>query len=787
MHSNYFLTALRTLRQNKFVVIINLISVSVAFSLCTIGYFNYEYNHSFNRFFKKGSHIYKVNAKRSLQAARTHSGISPMKLKESLDNEFTEIQVARIKQQGLNVKIKNQLFREQVAFVDPEFLGMMEYPMINGDYANLTNKSGILLTVDAAIRLFGNENISGEVISIYGPDHRLQNFIVEGVIDKYPANTSFRFDMILLMENYFEINSLAKKDWSQWVDGTFIHVDDQNRIEQIVAAANRNLVIQNKANKGQEITGYRLDHFYEWPDFEEELYQSSFRSPIHPAAVVGTISSAIAILLLACFNFINTNIALSRKRLKEMAIRKIMGSHKSALIIQFLLETNILVLVAVLFSGVISSYLTDPYNTLFAYEIVQFQFLDPKSFCIYLIGTTFLVGMIAGIYPAYYIGKFESIAVLTSKVKFSSRNNFAKALLTLQFAICFYNVFSLIVFVENSYYQQTLDRGYDVGQIINIPMNSSDQFESMLSALQQNPRIKSFAGTSDVIGFTSSELAISHLEMDHQVSALNVGVDYLPTIGIRLIRGQLFSDSNDRAKNIVVNEMLATQLGDDVLNEQVLIHGTKYSIVGIVEDFNLRSIMLNNKIRPTVLFIAPQSGYTHIAVRTDTEHVLELQKSIEAMWYALYPDDLYLGYLQTDVMEPLNMTNNIMVTINTFIAVVSLLISALGLYSLISLTIQSRIKEFGIRKVLGAPFINIVYLLNRDVIILLIIASIFGLIGASYVVSMLLEIIYAYHIQIDLANYILPFIIILLITVIAIGHKVFSAVRVNPIEHLKYE
>ena len=196
--------------------------------------------------------------------------------------------------------------------------------------------------------------------------------------------------------------------------------------------------------------------------------------------------------------------------------------------------------------------------------------------------------------------------------------------------------------------------------------------------------------------------------------------------------------------------------------------------------------MLDNKIRPTVIFYAPETEYKYANVVVEGEP-LDIDKKLQATWASLYPDELYLGFLQEQVMDDVRQTNQITISINGVVAIITLLISALGLYALVYLNIQSRIKEFGVRKVLGASIGHILYLLNRQVIIMLAFAGILGLVAGRMVISQILDIVYAYHKDIDVNNYIWPLLITFGIAFASIGWRVFQSARQNPVEQLRTE
>lgn len=785
MWSNYILTSLRTIKKNKLFIGINLISIALAFSLCTIAYFNVQFNSDFNTFFSKADALYKVNSHRTISDGTVRQGTTPLLLSQVINEDIAKVKAVRFHRQSKMIKLADQLFRQSIGFIDPQFLELFEIPTSTGQRAAFSGRLEAFINPEVAIKYFGSENPIGKEIKMVLSDGQTLALIVKGVLIDLPKNTSFIYDIIVPFDNYIEVNNIAKNDWSEWIDGTFVYGQSIDA-QQVSSTLARYLSAQNEVNEGQEIENYEVSSILDWPAFENSMEKSNFMGHLHPASVLGTLSSAVAVLLLASFNFINTSIAISRKRLKEIGMRKVLGGRKQDLKIQFLVESLVQMLIAILLSGLITYFLADAYNAMFEFDIVEFSRISIGPFLAFMTGIWLITGLLAGVYPAFYISKFGPLEIFKSKVKFSKRNLFIKSLMTFQLLVCVYNVFSLILFIQNTQYQEQLDRGYSVKASINIPISSFEQFQVVKSEFEALKMVTSVKGTQHPIGFQSQNITIDYLGDAYDIESLNVGHGYLENLDIRLIRGDFFSKNNSEGF-VIVNNMFAEAHEQDVLSQQIVRNGMRYTIIGVVDDFNLRTIMLDNKIRPSVIFSTPESNYQYASVLTNSEDPIQTNKDLEKAWDKLFPEEQYLGFLQEDVMKPLRQTNNIMLSINSFVAVVTLIISALGLYAMVYLNIQSRIKEFGIRKILGASVRQIIYLINREVAIMLFIACIGGIALGNIVINMILDIVYAYHIETSFNNFVLPILIVTLIVVLAIGYRTWQSARENPVKHLRFE
>lgn len=788
MWLNYFLTTVRSLRKNTFYVLANLISLGVAFALMIIGYFNYEFNHSFNRFFPDADRIYKINSARDGITGQRSMGISPLALGTYMAEELGEERVSRIHYSSAIIRNDDELVRKRLAYIDPSFLQMFPFPDIEGQITRLDNRSGIIITEDLALSLFDRVDVVGEEVNFHDEMIGKRIYRIDAVVDDFPRNISFRFDILMQFDEYLDHSDIERNSWSEWVDATFVSsASEANDRSEIVELANAYLDIQNEQNPTRKVINYELDSVLSWPQIENELYQSRFVGVLHPASVLGTISSAVFILLLACFNFINISISLSGRRLREIAMRKVLGGTKNSIVIQFMIENIVMVLISIVLAIAIAFWLIPSYNALFEYNIVQFRFLNWTPFILFSVVIFCLVILIAGGYPAFYISRFPSLMIFRQKAQVGGSGKLLSVLVALQFVICFYNVFSLMVFVENASYQETLDRGYDVRQVLNIPVADETQYNLLKAELGDHEQITNFGGTKHLIGFHSVPKKIQIRGEELELATLKVGEGYLETMKVRLIKGRELRNGDEERAVVLVNELMENILGGDAVGQNIRLGEQVVKVVGVVEDFNLRTILLDNDIKPAVISSGGMESVKYLSLRGRFDEDREMLLLAEQKWYELFPDELFEGFWQENVIRPLRQTNNIIININGFVAVMAILISVLGLYATVSLAIGRRIKELGIRKVLGATFWQITYVLNSRLFLILTVSSVLGLIGGYLFISDLLDIIYAYHINIGLRHFVVPVLLILMIVLASIGWKVGNAVKENPVKQLRTE
>lgn len=777
---NYLKTSIRAIKLHPFYVFANVFGLALALSVCTIGYFNYRFNATFNYHFEKAEQLYKVHGVRTGESTL---GGSSMALGPVLKTEGFE--VARYKINDLAMKDGNRLFNTRIGFVDPDFLRLF-------DIVNLTQKpiktleaNEIVISPKLAMKLFNDPYPVGKVVEIVFPNKKEIPYLIADVFEELPTNTSFEHNALINIDSYLETYEPDGNDWSRSVDATFVHATKSELVQ-----LNQNLEalrsIRNVNNSKLTISAYSLDHILDWPAFEDSLYRGRFKDHLHPSSVYGIAGSALTILLLACFNFINTSIALSGKRLKEIAVRKIMGGTRKSTASQFYIENSFMILMSVILSFGISYILIPIYNALFERELIQMDKIPVADLLTFSICIILIVSLLSAAYPSLYVSKFSAINIFRKKVSLSGKNPLMAILLTFQFALCFYNVFGLFVNYENAVYQKSLDRGYDVEVVVNIPLNRPDQYQLLEDRMNQSPVVEQVAGASWLIGFSNETEFLSYEGIDQSVAVLRVGQGYQEALGLRIAKGSFFQHDRNEDFEIVINKMLENQLGEDLLHESLVINEQQYKVVGVVEDFNVRSIMMDNKIEPTVIKLAAPNEYYYASARINGSPEEGLRE-LEKLWYDVFPQELYNGFLQKSVLQGAEKLNEVMLTINLFLAIITILVSVLGLYTLISLKVQRKSKEFGIRKVLGATRSTIVHLLGKDLYWMLGIASIVGLVASMKVFQIVFDIIYAYHIDPDASHFLKSILVVMLIVVFTIGYKVYKTGNINPSQQLRAE
>ncbi|MEO9483115.1 MAG: FtsX-like permease family protein [Ekhidna sp.] len=780
LSKNYLKTSIRSIKLNPFYVFANIFGLALAISICTIGYFNYRFNSTFNESYDEAQNIYKVHG---LRTGESTVGTSSIALAPGLKS--AAIEAFRYTAKSIAIREQNHLFSSRVAFADTEFFNRLPMTSLNGSSIKVPGINEVAISEKLAMKLFNEAYPIGKFVKMVFPDQHEESFLIKDVFETPPTNVSFTHEAITSFDNYPAHYEVNQQDWSYSVDGTFVY-SNLSQLSQINSELELLRQTRNEGNSRFQIDAYRLDNILDWPAFESKLLHSRFRQHLHISSVYGIAGTALSILLLACFNFINTSIALSGKRLKEIAVRKVMGGNRKSTITQFMIENTFMISIAVIASIGISSLLIPTYNALFQRELIQLDRVPVMTLVQFAIILICVVTLLSAAYPSLYVSKFSSLKIFRDQVTLSGKNRLMVVLLTFQFALCFYNIFGLFLNVDNSYYQDALDRGYEIDQIVNIPLDRPDQYQLLADRLNQHPDIQAVSGSFHLIGFSTESQYVDQQGTDTPVTMLRVGTNYANVMGLRLGKGSFHTDLGDNSDKVIINRMLESQFGRDMLNQTIKVGDNRYTVIGIVDDFNVKNIMMDNRITPTMIRHIPEENY-HYAVARLSGNQESINSTVEQVWYEAFPQELYKGFLQEDVLQNSRGTNGIFVKINLFMAIISILISILGLYTLVSLKVQKRSKEFGVRKVLGASHKTIIHLLGKDLYWILGIAAVVGLSASSFILITVFDIIYAYHVTPEAIHFVKALTVVLLIVVLAIGYKVYQTSKINPAEQLRSE
>lgn len=794
MLRNYLLITLRNMMKNKLFIIINVLGMAVAIAQSIVGYFAYEYDASFNTQHANRAQVYRVSSMRQFDNQLTRYGRSPLPLGEIIDKTMPDVdESSRYFGSYSNFKLEDNLFPANLHYVDPEFFQIFSFEFLAGNPGALNDKTSVLISEAMALRLFGSvESAEGKTITqVYRTE--LKEVKVAGVFKDPPMNSSFfrnEGSAYLNFDNYKDEHSIAREDDWRIMSTLFIRIQDDSRVSQVQRQLQPFIVNNNQVREDFQIKEFVLDPFATMAHrdrADDTPHQTWGAPPI--SAVIGSNVMGLMVLLLACFNLTNTSIAISSRRLKEIGIRKVMGSLRKQLIFQYIGESLIICTLAAAVGLLMTDFMVRGWNYMWEYFRLTPHYLDNPTFILFLIGVVLFTGLVAGGYPAFYISQFEPVTILKGTQKFGGTNYFTRTLLGLQFSISLVSIVSAIGFLQNARYQRDYDLGFDARGSVIAWVNNQGEFDTYRNALEANPDIRAVAGARSGIFSNRINDPIKHESKQLEVDIIEVGDQYLSTLGLKLIQGRDFlrDSETDRKESVIITEKVVRKFGwDEPIGKEIIWKDTvKLFVVGVVKDVYTQGMW--RELDPMMIrFVLPQE-YTQLVVSTSADQVGAVNKFMAQEWSKAFPNRLYNGQLLGDNMTQADEVNINIVYMFGFMGAITLLLSATGLFTLVSLNIIKRMKEIGVRKVMGASVGTIARIVNTEFVIILMLASVLGA-WAGYVQSdMIMGSIWKYYQGPNAETFIISVALLFAASAAAISYKVYKAATMNPVDSLKQE
>jgi putative ABC transport system permease protein len=794
MLKNYLLITVRSLLKNKVFILINIFGMAIAIGCCVVAYYNYDFNKSFDNHHVNAPSIYRVDSYRKYQDNLTQFGNVPMPLGEAVRQNVTDVtEVTRYSYLDMNIRVGDELFVTTTGCVDEPFFRLFTFAFKEGGPQGIADKSKIFISEQAATKYFGNEPALGQTITRVLPGNETKEFTVAGVFFNQPANSSFDADAYTQYDNLFDGQPVLEQGRSwRYRNNLFVKVEDPSRIPTIEAQLLPYVENNNRIREDFTIKSFKLESFVgmSWRDEANDIGGNLTREGAPTAAIVGTAIMGIFILLIACFNLTNTTVAVSSQRLKEIGIRKVMGSQRTQLVAQFLGETLFVCFVALLLGLVIAEYFLMPaFNDMWEYMKLQTDYLGRPDFLIFLVVMLIVTAVLAGGYPALYITRFQPVSILKGKLKFGGTNFFTRTLLFLQYGISLIAVVCSFAFIENARYQRDFDLGFKRDGVIYTNITDGQEYDAYRNVLAGNPLITSIGGSrNNIFPYTYND-PVKHEGREIEADIIDAGENYIPAVGIKLIEGRDFmkDSETDLRESVIVSEKFAESFGwDKPLGKEIIWLDTiKLYVIGVVKNTYTRGLW--KELQPVMIRNVPKKDYQYLLVNTDAANAVKVNAFMEDKWKEIFPNRQYPGhYMDEEQVEATTVNNNI-VKMFTFLGIVAMMLSATGLFTLVSLNIIKRMKEIGVRKVLGASIGNIARVINAEFAIILVLASAFGLWSGAWLSEMLMHSIWYYHQPATVFTFVISVAILFAISISAIGYKIYSTATMNPVKTLRDE
>lgn len=804
MINNYFKIAWRNIINNKVFSAINILGLAVGFACCLlIGAFLFG-ELSFDKYPAHSKDIYRVEL--NVENRDFYSNVDEA-VGAGIKNEFPEVLAyTRLNRWGnMFVKNNDKQFKEQsLALVDPNFLGMFSIPLSEGDVSTaLLEPNSMVISKDNAIKYFGTEHALGRFLQVNIDENK--PYKVTGIIDELPGNLHFNFDIFISKPTVTRTPT-----WSNVGTYTYIQLSPNADYKKLEAKFPR-LVAEHVVPETQRDMGISLAEaqkevntfkFYLKPLHSIHLYSAN-NDELEPNGSIKYVYTfaalAIFILLLACVNFNNLSTAGFVKRSKEVGIRKVMGSSKNPIITQFLTESVLLSIFAFLFAVTLVYILLPFFNQLSGKHIsfLFFAGFKPLLFSVLIVIAT---GVLAGIYPAFFLSSFNIINVLKSSSPNlpNSSTNLRSGLIVFQFSVSIAMIIATMVVYNQLHYMQNKELGFDKTQtlVINDTHLLKKDQEIFKQQLLRDNRVISATVSRDVpVGSTGMDGTQAYLKektdkvtnAEIHVSRFHVDYDYLKTLGIKIVQGRDFSlDFSTDSSAVVLNETAVRDFGlqnTDPIGKTIITSGQhQFRIIGVVKDFHYASI--KQKIAPLIMMLDNNSGAIMVKVKTTgLENFIADTKN---QWTSYHPDGPFSYSFLDERFGSVYASEERTGKIFTLFASISIIIAALGLFGLSAYTAKQRTKEIGVRKVLGASVQQVVILLSKEFLYMVVIAMLIATPITWFAMNNWLA-EFAYRIDISWTTFAWAGIIALLTAFVTVSFQSIKAALMNPVKSLKSE
>lgn len=793
MIKNYFRVALRSFLKNKSFVIINALGLGISLACCIAAYLLLAYNIEFDSFHAddKVSKIFRIQTVSTDKEGKVNKDCqAPIVLPPIASAEIAGIEkYTRFLYGGGSLRYGDESFNEGLAFADSAFFDMFDFPLVSGSHKFFKDKNSIFLSEELAKKYFGDEDPVGKLMVLTSVNESVIELLVGGVIKKFPINNTFNLNALARLENFMAIQKIAENDWADWRNpSTFFQLTNAENAKQIASQFGKYIPTRNEKRTDIVVDAYTLEPF-KTSDNQNDIRSSWVTYRMSPEPLVIFTVMALIILLIACFNLTNTSIAMTAKRLKEVGVRKAIGAARSQIISQFLFETLLTITLSLIVGLIMAQFIVPAFASMWNFPF-GLEDMNGLNLFIALILLVFLAALIAGIYPALLSSKFKPTQLLKGGVKIKGTNVLTRSLVGLQFALSVIVLIGGVVFIQNTKFQDTMEFGYDTDMVITVPLQGERDYDLMEKAITSNPKILSVGVSDGNVGSNNYQTPVTIDTSKYNVQAMGVGKNYFETMGLRLAEGRTFNldNASDQTEGVIVNRAFVDKTGlKDPLESVVILHDKKRRILGVIEN-HVDNLYRSKEAEPFIFYPAAKNQYVLMQVRTEPENLGEIQKYLETTWKQIFPARTFESQFQEDlVLKGSRQTNANLEKIFLFITVLGALLSASGIFALASLNIAKRTKEIGIRKTLGASVPNVVFLLNREFVIILAGAGILGSIAGYYLTNALLNEIYTYHIPVGIASVVVCTLFIFCIGILTTSSTIFRAARANPVDTLRNE
>ncbi|MDN5217467.1 ABC transporter permease [Fulvivirgaceae bacterium BMA12] len=797
MFKNYLITALRALQKSKISTAINVSGLAIGMACCLIIYIYIKNELSYDSFHSKADNIFRFyTIDEALGVTSNSVGITEPRMPAAAKEEIPEIlNTTRMLNQGrLRMEIGDKfVYTENAKSVESTFFEIFDYKLLDPQAAKTFNyPRKAILTESMAEKIFKGDKAVGSVISI-----NEQDWEVVGLMEDNTHHSHLKLDLLLSLYPAQADSSIAQylDSWQGLGMVGYAELNDAAS-ESLVEAKLKDLALKNEAPEFwiPQLQPLKSIHLK-----SSGILFDGYNENKGDIAYVYSLSAvALFVLLIAAFNFMNLSTAQSSSRAREVGVRKVLGAFRYDLIRQHLGESLLISIISALIAVLLVLIIAPRINLGIQTSIYDFIFNNPDIY-LTIMAATLIIGLLAGLYPAFVLSRFEAVAILRGKFQTGKRGvALRKMLVVAQFAASITMIIGTIFIYRQIKFIKNKSLGFNKEQVVTFAMNDPAMTENMITfrdRLQEYDAVEAASTSSNMPGRTFGRTGITpegapEEEQNWIVSALSFDENYLKVMGLEMVAGRFYSPESgtDQQEGIIVNEALVSQVGwEDAIGKKLIFgNDSERTIIGVIKDFHFAS--MRHQIEPLIMFFNPGAS-SNLSLRLKGDIPTAMDK-IEEEWnsiYADYPFDYKFFDQEFDNLYRSDENFSLLMANFTWLAI---FIACLGLFGLSAHTAEQRRKEIGVRKVMGSSVYQIVMLLSKEFVFLIVMATSLAWPLAYFAVMSWLS---DFQYRIDLLSwqnlmiFVVSGFLALLIGLLTVSYQSISAALINPVKSLRSE
>ena len=794
MIKNFLLIALRNLKKDFWYSLLNILglTIGITFSLFLIFYIKDELN--YDRQNQKADRIYRINTYVHEKDKNTDIAITQLPLGPTMKKDYPEVEeMVRLngRERTLFKNGENSFYETKIYYADSTLFKVFTVKFVEGNAGTaLQAPFDIVISKSLAKKYFGNAQAIGKTLrTVYDV------YKVTGVIEDVPKNAHIRYDMLISMSTLLR-NNQGQDNWGSFNNFTYLllkpgaHPQELNKkLADVYKKYVDPIFKQFNITMRYDLQNITSIHLHSNLQFEpEELGSMSYI----------WIFSAVAffMLLIACINYMNLTTARSARRAKEIGIRKVTGSSKKQLVLQFLGESLFTSFAAVLLSVLLVFLLLSMFNSISGKTFTIGNLFQPSNIAL-LLGIVLFTGLVGGSYPAFYLSGFKPVGILKGALSKASGNiNLRRTLVVLQFSIsmimliCTWVVYSQLSYVRNK------DLGFNKDQVMTVTINTGEDERSKIFAMNNDfrdlPGIRAVGAANSYPGSPNINLNLFTVQtnsghVDKAIESYNIDEHYLNALGIKMVKGRNFSGPPDTSHSILVNEALVKHFAwTEPIGQRMKFPGDTSNnyleVVGVFHDFNQKS--LYNPIAPLILFYYPNGNV--IQLKMDAPNIKTSISKVNATWKKYFPQLPFEYKFLDENYNSQYVADQKRGKIFAAFSILTIIITCLGLLGLTAFTTQQRQKEISIRRVLGASTIEVVKMITQNYLWLALIAAAIAFPVAWYFMNKWLR-VFPYNTGLSVVPFVISAMVIVVTAVATAGFHSARAALSKPAKNLRTE